>query len=127
MKGYTGISYPFRIGSRGVVLSTVSPENPQHIKEEIVQILSTRFFERINEPQLGNNIDLSMFEPNDTTLKNLVIYEIVQALSYSSKIRVSENNVSLNQEDGKVFADIVFTIVDYGTQDNVRVTIGGEK
>ena len=50
IKKYTGISFPFRIGTKGgVVMSSTSPTEVPHIVESIKQILTTAFLERTME------------------------------------------------------------------------------
>ena len=69
MSGFTGLSFPFRVGSKGrVVLSTTTDVDLTHIKESITQILLTQKGERVNEPEFGSGLKQMVFENFDETV-----------------------------------------------------------
>ena len=79
--GFTGISFPFRIGVKGgVVMSTTSVSDVQHIIEAMTQILGTRPMERCMEYHFKSDLDSDIFEPNDASCRTLIAYQAEEAL-----------------------------------------------
>ena len=76
-QGYTGISFPFRIGVKGgVVTSTTSTREVPHIIESMKQILRTFKYERTMEYHIYSEVDTDIFEPNDISTHTLLQYQI---------------------------------------------------
>ena len=92
-KGHYGISFPFRVGVKGgIAMSGTDINSARHIEESIQQILSTRRGERVMEYHFGSSVSTSLFEPTDTTLMNLLKYEIVEALeTFDTEEETKEN------------------------------------
>jgi len=110
MAGYTGISFPIRIGSKGrVVTSTTTDMEIPHILESIRQILLTRKGERVNEPEFGADLYHLIFENIDETLINVLAYKVQTALErWEPRIEVS--NVFIREFDGGVEIIIDFVV-----------------
>lgn len=123
-KGFTGISFPFRIGVKGgVVTSTTGVMDVQHIVEAMTQILCTRPMERCMEYHFKSEIDSSLFEPNDVSIKTLLAYQVKQALSeLEDRIRVS--SVNITSEGSSVIAVISYTVLAYNTSHTTNIKVG---
>ena len=123
-KGFTGISFPFRIGVKGgVVTSSTSAVDSQHIEEAMIQILNTRPMERCMEYHFKSDIDSSIFEPNDSSLRTLLSYQVKEALrELEDRIRV--DSVDVSSEDSEVIADIHYTVLAYNTSHITKIKVG---
>lgn len=122
--GFTGISFPFRIGVRGgVVTSSTSVSNAQHIIEAMKQILGTRPMERGMEFHFKSDIDSDIFEPNDASCRTLMAYQVKESLR-ELEDRISVNSVDIVSEGSIVNAVIRFTILSYNTTHVANVKVG---
>lgn len=123
-KGFTGISFPFRIGVKGgVVTSTTSVSDAQHIVEAMKQILGTRPMERCMEYHFMSDIDSDIFEPNDASCRTLIAYQVEEALR-ELEDRVKVDSVDIVSEDSTVSAVIHFTILAYNTAHVANIKVG---
>ena len=123
-KGFTGISFPFRIGVKGgVVTSTTSVSNVQHIIEAMTQILLTRPRERCMEYHFKSDVDLDIFEPNDVSCHTLLAYQVEEALrELEDRIRV--DSVDVVAEGSEIHALINFTVLKYNTVHLASIKVG---
>lgn len=126
-EGYTGISFPFRIGNKGgVVLSTTSMNNVTHIEESIHQVLNTSLRERVMEVALGCEVDTHIFDPNVTATHNIIKYEVKEALdSQEPRIKVELDDIVVSADDSSVYIDITYLVISYGTKYSSKIYIGG--
>lgn len=124
--GYTGISFPFRIGIKGgIVMSSTTLYSVPHIEESIQQILGTRLRERVMELYFGSDIDSYIFEPNDLTTHTIIKYEIVEALTkFEPRIRIEEQDIILKAEDEKLYATLNYEVISYGLTYSSKIYIG---
>ena len=130
-KGFTGLSYPFRITSQGgSAISTTSKDDSSHIDDSIAQILGTYDLERPMEPEISSNLDTALFEPNDETLQELLKNIIAEDLErLEERISVSEEDIEFNievDEEGVeyLYAIITYTILKYNTQHTTKFNLG---
>ena len=124
--GFTGISFPFRInGKGGVTMSSTSVSDVPHIIEAIEQILLTKPRERRMEYHFKSDLDTDIFEPNDSSAKNLIEHQIREALG-NLEDRIEVVNVDISSEDNKVQADITFRVLMYNTTYSSRIKVGEE-
>ena len=122
LTGYTGISFPFRVGTRGgVVMSSTSRYEIPHIEESIVQILGTRPMERWMEYHIFSDLDTFIFEPNDRSLQTLLRHQLMQAMRHDR--RVSIRNVNFSADDNYLWLDIDFRVESYQTVKPLRVAL----
>ena len=122
--GFTGISFPFRIGVKGgVVTSTTNVMDVQHIIEAMKQILMTRPMERCMEYHFKSEIDYDIFEPNDASCRTLIAYQVEEALrELEDRIRVDSVDV---ESDGEVIIAVInFTVLKYNTVHVANVKVG---
>ena len=123
-KGFTGISFPFRIGVKGgVVTSSTSIHSAQHIIEAMKQILGTRPMERCMEYHFKSDIDSDIFEPNDASSRTLIAYQVEEALK-ELEDRIVVNSVNVVSEGSTVNVVINFTIVAYNTAHVANIKVG---
>lgn len=123
-RGFTGISFPFRIGVKGgVVTSTTGVSDVQHIVEAITQILCTRPMERCMEYHFKSEIDSSLFEPNDPSIKTLLSYQIEESLT-ELEDRIKVDSVDFESEGSSVIAVIYFTVLAYNTSHTTKIKVG---
>ena len=123
-RGFTGISFPFRIGVKGgVVMSSTSSTDVQHIIEAMTQILCTRPMERGMEYHFKSDLDSSIFEPNDASTRTLLSYQIKEALR-ELEDRISVDSVDVVSEGSKIIAVIYFTVLVYNTSHTTKIEVG---
>lgn len=122
--GFTGISFPFRIGVKGgVVTSTTSVTDVQHIIEAVKQILMTRPMERCMEHHFKSNIDSDIFEPNDASCRTLIAYQVKEALR-ELEDRIEVDSVEVESDGSSIIAVIYFTVLKYNTVHVANVKVG---
>lgn len=128
--GYKGISFPFRISSQGgVVMTTTDYSNPTHIEESIKQILSTGYLERVMQPEVYSRVYSALFEPNDSSLINLLKTRIVEDLErLDSRIVINEGGVTLSSKEvdgvSMLYVDLTYQIISYETTFTTKVEVG---
>lgn len=123
-RGFTGISFPFRIGVKGgVVTSTTNIREVPHIIEAMTQILRTRPMERCMEYHFKSEIDSSLFEPNDDSVKTLIVYQIKEALR-ELEDRISVDSIDITSEGSSVIAEIKFTVLAYNSSHTTNIKVG---
>lgn len=123
-RGFTGISFPFRIGVKGgVVTSSTSAMDVQHIVEAMTQILCTRPMERCMEYHFKSEIDSSIFEPNDVSIKTLLTYQVTEALR-ELEDRIAVDSVDIISEGSAVIAVIRYTVLAYNTSHTTNIKVG---
>lgn len=123
-QGYTGISFPFRIGVKGgVVTSTTNMREVPHIIEAMEQILSTRPLERCMEYHIKSDIDSDIFEPNDSSSHTLIAYQVEEALK-ELEDRVEVTSVEVTSKGSSVYATINFKVLTYDTPFTTTIKVG---
>ena len=123
-RGFTGISFPFRIGVKGgVVMSTTSITDVQHIIEAMEQILMTRPRERCMEYHFKSDVDYNIFEPNDASCRTLIAYQVEEALR-ELEDRISVDSVDVKSEGSTIIAVINFTVLKYNTVHVANIKVG---
>lgn len=121
--GFNGISFPFRIsGTGGVQMSSTDNVEIPHIIEAMEQILLTRPRERKMEYHFKSDLDTSIFEPNDISARNLVAYQIKQALSQLED-RIEVINVTVESEENVIYAMITFRVLMYNTTYSKKIKV----
>lgn len=129
--GFTGISYPFRINSRGgVSLSTTSATDPTHIAESIEQIFGTNYLERPMEGhEIYTTVSPLLFEPNDIALQQVLKTRMVDdLLRLEPRIECGEEDIDFVVETDAgietLFASITYRIIKYNTTYTSKIRIG---
>lgn len=128
--GYTGISYPFRVSSRGgCVMSTTSKNDPTHIAESIQQIFNTNFLERPMESEIYTTVTALLFEPNDVALQQVLKSRIVSDLErLEERIECEEDGIEFEvevEDDVEyLYANITYMITKYNTFYTSKIKVG---
>lgn len=123
-KGFRGISFPFRIGVKGgVVTSSTSATEVPHIIEAMTQILCTRPMERGMEFHFKSEIDSLLFEPNNTSIRTMLSYQVAEALR-ALEDRISIDSVEITSDGSSVIATIHFTALMYNTSHSANIKVG---
>ena len=123
-QGYTGISFPFRIGVKGgVVTSTTSTREVPHIIESMKQILRTFKYERTMEYHIYSEIDTDIFEPNDVSTQTLLQYQIKDALARLEP-RIEVVDVEISSSNDTIYATIRFKVLPYDTEYTSKLKVG---
>lgn len=123
-QGFTGISFPFRVGVKGgVVMSTTNEREVPHIIEAMKQILLTRPKERCMEYHFKSEVDTCIFEPSDQSTYTLLEYQIKEALR-ELEDRVEVSSVSVFSKDSALYATIKFVVLAYDTSYTTDIKVG---
>ena len=124
--GFNGISFPFRIsGTGGVQMSWTDVLDVPHIVEAMEQILLTRPYERKMEYHFKSDLDTLIFDPNDISARNMVAYQIKQALSQLED-RIEVINVIVTSEGSSIYATITFRVLMYNTTYSKKIKVGDD-
>ena len=122
--GFSGLSFPFRVsGTGGVEMSTTSVSDISHITEAIEQILLTRPRERKMEYHFKSDLDTLIFEPNDESLKSLMVYHVEEALK-ELEDRIDVSDVDIISEDNTIYVIITFRVLVYDTVYTKKIKVG---
>lgn len=122
--GFKGLSFPFRVsGTGGVEMSTTSVSDISHITEAIEQILLTRPRERKMEYHFKSDLDTLIFEPNDESLKSLMVYHVEEALK-ELEDRIDVLDVDIMSEDNIVYVIVTFKVLIYDTVYTKKIKVG---
>ena len=129
--GFTGISYPFRVNSRGgVTTSTTSVSDATHIVESIRQIFGSNYLERPMEgDEIFSQVSASLFEPNDETMQYVLKSYMVEDLKrLEERIEVGENDIEFTVEIEDnieyLYATITFKVIRYNTFYTAKIKVG---
>jgi phage baseplate assembly protein W len=122
-----GLAYPLSFQSRsgGARTSTATSFAQEHIRESILQILSTTPGERLMNPEFGCRIRELIFERNDTVLKGLFRHYVIGAIQRWEK-RVIVTGISFDesetaQSENRLVACISYRIIQTQVEDNLIV------
>lgn len=122
--GFSGLSFPFRVsGTGGVEMSTTSVSDISHITEAIEQILLTRPRERKMEYHFKSDLDTLIFEPNDESLKSLMVYHVEEALK-ELEDRIDVLDVDIISEDNIIYVIVTFRVLVYDTVYTKKIKVG---
>lgn len=128
--GFTGISYPFRVNSRGgISMSTTSATDPSHIAESIAQIFGTSYLERPMESDIYTTVTPMLFEVNDIALQQVLKNRMVNDLArLEPRVSLTEEDIEfeVETEEGIVslYATIHFKVILYNTTYTTKVRLG---
>ena len=122
--GFSGLSFPFRVsGTGGIEMSTTSVSDISHITEAIEQILLTRPRERKMEYHFKSDLDTLIFEPNDESLKSLMVYHVEEALK-ELEDRIDVSDVDIISEDNTIYVIVTFRVLVYDTVYTKKIKVG---
>lgn len=104
-------------------MSTTDVLDVPHIVEAMEQILLTRPYERKMEYHFKSDLDTLIFDPNDISARNMVAYQIKQALSQLED-RIEVINVIVTSEGSSIYATITFRVLMYNTTYSKKIKVG---
>ena len=107
-------------------MSSTSENSIKHIVEAIEQILLTKPNERSMEKYFKADISLDIFETNDASLNTLITYQIEEAIR-ELEDRVELVDVSIENVDNILFANLVINVLMYNTTYNISLKVGEVK
>ena len=120
--GYNGISYPFRINSKGgVAMSKTSRSDSSHIRESIEQVFKTNFLERPMEGgDIYTSVSMLLFEPNNMALQSVLRARIVDDLTrLDDRIEIQDEGVvfTVRESDisNEVYIQLTYRIKKFNT------------
>lgn len=120
-----GLSFPFRIGTRGRwVSSSADFYDDQHIKESIYQILLTNRGERRMEPEFGSDLRKLIFESNIPSLDTIIINMTAETLARWEP-RIEVKNLEIIREYGTIVIRIDYLILETQKIATHFVNMGG--
>lgn len=126
-KGYKGISFPFRFNSAGgVATSTTSPDDFTHIRESIEQIIRTKRYERVMEPDFYCELDPALFENiDDTSTQGILAFSIKEAIErLDDRVEIQDITFEVDNE-GEIIANITFLVKKYLKTEVTKIPLGG--
>lgn len=117
-----GISFPPRVGADGRVVWSEGEEN---IRESIRVILMTELNERLYLPQFGGGLNRFLFEPNNSTTRQLIRDRITKALArWEARIAVQTVNVEPDPQDQQsAIVTIFYKLVATQASERVSLTV----
>lgn len=129
--GYNGISYPFRINSKGgVAMSKTSRSDSSHIRESIEQVFKTNFLERPMEGgDIYTSVSMLLFEPNNMALQSVLRARIVDDLTrLDDRIEIQDEGVvfTVRESDisNEVYIQLTYRIKKFNTYYTSEIRIG---
>jgi phage baseplate assembly protein W len=136
---YQGISFPFRINSRGGIASSkLQPNILDRINESIQQIVLTYPGERIMEPEFGCDVKKYLFEDRDSPIvKSQIAFSVKKAIEkWEKRVQVMDISVYSAEEwekrtssgeytmsDSAVIVEIEIYVYKYAIADTVIVEV----
>ncbi len=129
--GFTGISYPFRVNTRGgCSMSTTSATDPTHIAESLTQIFGTNYLERPMESDVYTTVATLLFEPNDRALQQVLKTRMaVDIARLEPRVHCNADDIDFEVEESHdgveyLYATIHYEVIKYNTQFTARVKVG---
>ena len=110
-RGFTGISFPFRINGKGSVeTSTTGPSDVTHIAESIAQIFGTAPKSRVHEPRIGAASQSVIFGNMDEVRKAQFKSEAIAGAAQDKRVALEEREVTEKPEDGILEMSVGFVV-----------------
>ena len=115
------LKFPFSVDGNGPRTST----RTQHIREQIEQVLFTSPKERVFRPEFGVGIRNLVFEPNNSTLRNITHKQLLTSLADALHGEVDPRTlgVDITQEEGRMVIQISYTLAAINKQESHTFSI----
>lgn len=98
--------------------------NEQSIKQSLRNLILTNLGERLFQPDIGSNVRYSLFEPNDAALINDLRYHIELTVQNNEpRVNLLQVNLASTPDEYSVSIDIVFTIINSQTPQNLSLIL----
>jgi len=88
-------------------------KNDQSIKQALKNIILTNFGERFYQPNIGSDVNNTLFEPNDSILEENLKFGIENAIRFHEpRVNLLDVQVYTFSEENRVSINIVFSIIN---------------
>ena len=110
------LAFPFRIGSDG---RTAAPgSDPEHVRDELLQLLLTSPGERLFLPELGGGVRKLVFEPASDALRGVAKARITNALSRWLGQRLTVELIDVIWDDPAALMEVTVKYRPAGSADS---------
>ena len=79
------------------------------IKQDLINRLSVRKGERVENPEFGTNIWLYLFDPLDDELKSAVIEDVETIINYDPRVQLDKVEVNQYEHGLSVRVSVIYT------------------
>lgn len=116
------LKFPFTIDPDGPRTSN----RPEHVHEQIEQVLFTNPKERVFRPEFGVGVRRLIFEPNDITLRNTVIQRVNVSLAEALFGEVDPRSLEVEVifEDAQLIIKITYVLAALNKQESYEFPVG---
>jgi uncharacterized protein len=110
------LAFPFRIGTDGRTAAPAS--DPEHVRDELLQLLLTNPGERLFLPEFGGGVRRLVFEPASDVLRNVAKARITQALSRWLGHRLTVELIDVTWDGGAAVLEVTVKYRPAGSSDS---------
>lgn len=122
------LTFPFQVTADGPRLS----DRPDHVREQIEQVLFTNPGERVYRPEFGAGIRSLVFEPNSTALVEIAKQRLIASLAAALHGEVDPKSLrvdvqSAGEHGERLSIDISYALAKIGKDEtqHFEVSAGG--
>jgi hypothetical protein len=88
-------------------------KNEQSIKQALKNIIMTNLGERPFQPNIGSDVNASLFEPNDSIMAENLKFAIQNAIRFHEpRVNLIEVRVNSFYEEDRVAINLIFSIIN---------------
>lgn len=99
-------------------------KNEQSIKQSVRNLILTNYGERLFNPNIGSNLQNSLFDFGDGVTTSDIQYHIKQTLdNYEPRIYILNVNVTVDDTQQTLFVNIVFAIINTTNVQSVDILL----
>jgi uncharacterized protein len=109
------LSFPFRISSDGRTATVTKP--PEHIREELLQLILTNPGERLFLPEFGGGIRRLVFENTSQTTAGLTKATVTQSITNWLGHRISLEDLNVTIDNETIEVEIKYRLKNYPDKD----------
>ena len=117
------LTFPLSIDEEGPKTSSRS----RHVREQIEQVLFTSPRERVHRPGFGVGIRNLVFEPNNSTLRNITHKQLMTSLADALHGEVDPRTieVDITQGDGRMLIRISYRLAALNKEETQMFSVEG--
>jgi len=118
------LKFPFSIASDGPQTSS----RPEHVREQIEQVLFTSPKGRVFRPEFGVGIRRLVFEPNSSSLLKITRKQLESSLAQAlyGEVDPKTLDVAITQNDGMLIIRISYVLAAINKNESYTFTITGQ-
>lgn len=88
-------------------------KNDQSIKQALKNIIFTNLGERFYQPNIGSDVNMSLFEPNDVIMEENLRFAITNAIRFHEpRVSLIEVQIYTFPEEDRVSITLIFSIIN---------------